>query len=376
MVRTYYDMEVDPDDVWRALRKSRQTPPRASSENYAGNIDRRTGKVTSEGAARVGTYRAALEQAEELMKAAAATGPAAQPLPLFYALSQFGRAIAAAAPALNTQSREFRLSGHGVQATNLDGVDRSGLASLRVHGSKNGSFPSVAKALNASSMSAESTIGQVLGWVPFSSRFALEGTSLPTTPVLQLHPMYPPADQVQLVTVTGVPYDVLADTPTPNNGQGTLPRPFLPDDAVLAEEFARFPSLDGWAWSNPTPSATSVRVSQTRTWEVTLQLPAPGYPDRALRDRSAFYRGACYAYPKTSDGLTIHPFLAWWLILYSLSMLARYQPNEWMLLIDVNSHPDAVPIESILTFCQNAVPELALRAIEDAANVTLLPFAS
>ena len=53
--------------------------------------------------------------------------------------------------------------------------------------------------------------------------------------------------------------------------------------------------------------------------------------------------------------------------------VARYQPNEWLLLIDINSHPDAVPIESILTFCEYAAPELALRAIEDAADVSLLP---
>jgi len=373
VVRTYYDMEVDPDDVWRALRKSRHAPPGAASESYTGNIDRSTGDLTAEGAARVGTYRAALEQAEELMKAASATGPAAKPLPLFYALSQFGRAIAAAAPALNTESREFRLSGHGLKTTNLDGVDRGGLASLKVRGLPNGSFPSVAKALDASAMPMESTIGQVLGWVPFSSRFALEGTSLPATPVLELHPMYPPSDEVQRVTVTGVPYEVLADTPTPNNGQGALPRPFLPDDGVVADLFDRFPALAGWTWSNPTPSATSVRLGQTRAWEVTLQLPAPGNSDRALRRRSIFYRGGNYAYPSISVGLTIHPFLAWWQILCSLSMLARYQPNEWLLLIDINIHPDAVPIESILTFCQYAAPELALRAIEDAADVSLLP---
>jgi hypothetical protein len=371
VVRTYYDMEVDPDDVWRALRRSRQAPPGAASETYTGNMNP-TGGLTAEGAARVGTYRAALEQAEELMKAAAATGPAAKPLPLFYALSQFGRAIAAAAPALETENREFRLSGHGLKTASLDGVDRGGLASLRVRGLANGSFPSVAKALHASAMPLESTIGQVLGWVPFSSRFALQGT-LPASSILELRPMYPPSEEVQWVTVTGVPFEVLADTPTPNNGEGALPRSFLPDDAVIADLFDRYPALAGWTWSNPTPVASSVRPGQTGGWDVTLRLPAPGDSDRVLRRCSIYYRGGNYAYPSISDGLTIHPFLAWWQTLFSLSMLARYQPNEWLQLIDINSHPDAVPIESILTFCENAGPELALRAIEDAADVALLP---
>ncbi len=42
-----------------------------------------------------GIFRAALQQFEDLMRAAVAAGPAARPLPLFYALSQAGRAIIA-----------------------------------------------------------------------------------------------------------------------------------------------------------------------------------------------------------------------------------------------------------------------------------------
>jgi hypothetical protein len=373
VVRTYYDMEIDPADVWSALRKSRQGPPGAASEGYAGNLDPTTRELTREGAARVGTYRAALEQAEQLMTAAAATGPAARPLSLFYALSQFGRAIAAAAPALETENREFRLLGHGLKVKDMDGVDEVGLASVSVAGTKSGSFPSIAKALHASPMKTENTIGQVLGWVPFSSRFDLEGTSLPATPALELHSVYPASDGVHLVTVAGVRYKVLADEPTHNNGQGSLPRQFLPDDADLADELVRFPALAGWAWSNPTPAATSVRLGQTGNWDVTLQLPSPGNSIRDIRRRSVFYRGVNYAYPAVSDGLTIHPFLAWWQVLFALSMLARYQPNEWLTLIDINRHKDAVPIESILTFSQVAVPELALRVIEDVADITLLP---
>jgi hypothetical protein len=41
-------------------------------------------------------FSAALQQSEELFAAAEVAGPAAKPLPLFYALSQAGRAIAAA----------------------------------------------------------------------------------------------------------------------------------------------------------------------------------------------------------------------------------------------------------------------------------------
>ncbi len=60
---------------------------------------------------RAGVFASSLERAEQLMKAASNVGHAARPLPLFYALSQAGRAIAAARLADN-----WRLSGHGLQA--------------------------------------------------------------------------------------------------------------------------------------------------------------------------------------------------------------------------------------------------------------------
>ena len=46
--------------------------------------------------ARLHVFQAALTQAEELWEAASAVGAASRPLPLFYCLSQAGRAICAA----------------------------------------------------------------------------------------------------------------------------------------------------------------------------------------------------------------------------------------------------------------------------------------
>jgi hypothetical protein len=55
-------------------------------------------------------FASALEQAEQLMRAAQDVGTAARPLPLFYALSQAGRAIAAA----RLPDPAWRLAGHGL----------------------------------------------------------------------------------------------------------------------------------------------------------------------------------------------------------------------------------------------------------------------
>src|SRR5687768_9894874 len=65
---------------WRAVRHRRSRPPGLAE----GDQDR------------TDVFQAALAQSEELWDAAAAAGPASRPLPLFYCLSQAGRAVCAA----------------------------------------------------------------------------------------------------------------------------------------------------------------------------------------------------------------------------------------------------------------------------------------
>jgi hypothetical protein len=59
------------------------------------------------------TYTFALEQAEQMFRAAAVVGPATRPLLTFCGLSQAGRAIAVAAAAATADS--CRLQGHGLR---------------------------------------------------------------------------------------------------------------------------------------------------------------------------------------------------------------------------------------------------------------------
>src|SRR5262245_60132392 len=80
--------------TWQAIRALRAAPTGAA----ATDPDRRQ------------TFVASLRQAEELAEASAASGYAAKPLPLFYSLSQAGRAIAAA-----HLSDTWSLRGHGLR---------------------------------------------------------------------------------------------------------------------------------------------------------------------------------------------------------------------------------------------------------------------
>ncbi|MGW9382434.1 YaaC family protein [Streptomyces albidoflavus] len=94
-------MKADPEEAWGRLRASRANPP---------------GKAG--GGARRRTYAAALEQAEQMFRAAAVVGPATRPLQVFYGLSQAGRAIAAAA--VDLKGEDWRLYGHGIKASGFD----------------------------------------------------------------------------------------------------------------------------------------------------------------------------------------------------------------------------------------------------------------
>ncbi len=59
------------------------------------------------------------------------------------------------------------------------------------------------------------------------------------------------------------------------------------------------------------------------------------------------------------------PLVAWWILLYGFSMLARYQPRDWTKLLDVDSSPDAVPVEMMLATAASAIPRLLLAALLD-----------
>ena len=115
-------------DSWRRIRRLRATPPFVAARD----VDPRRTRV----------FQAALTQAEELWEAASAVGAASRPLPLFYCLSQAGRAICAA---WKTES-PWEPTGHGLSSRRQpDDVDVASFA-VRVTGEPEPMFGSVTDA--------------------------------------------------------------------------------------------------------------------------------------------------------------------------------------------------------------------------------------
>src|SRR5437016_4640345 len=102
---------------------------------------------------RAGLYQAALQQFEELMRAAESCGPASRPLPLFYALTQAGRAVVAVrgGPAHKTHG----LTLEDPQQDPLDTVVRYSLQNAKMPGH----FQAVAQAVKSPALNGPVEIG-------------------------------------------------------------------------------------------------------------------------------------------------------------------------------------------------------------------------
>jgi hypothetical protein len=55
--------------------------------------------------------------------------------------------------------------------------------------------------------------------------------------------------------------------------------------------------------------------------------------------------------------------MLWWVLLFALSSVARYDPELWIAALDVNQSQQAVPIEAALAEALIVLPELILAAL-------------
>ena len=64
----------------------------------------------------------------------------------------------------------------------------------------------------------------------------------------------------------------------------------------------------------------------------------PGEHLAYLQSMTRPYCGALWLLPGAGGtGQSMHPLMAWWAVLFTLSMLARYQPAEWAAHVDVDA---------------------------------------
>jgi len=310
------------------VRALRANPPGLA----AGDADRRD------------VFGAALEQFEQLLRAAEVSGPASAPLPLFYALSQAGRAIAAARLNDPAEPERWNYIGHGLGgAKNYS----SPIGSVPVRPAKGNTeaFQVVSEATGSSPLLANRPLelGELWASLPLTQTGEGLGADLPRPITLREHihptwgaltcieaPMGPDADVVSAVS------DLLALYPAANGHRQlsqALPRPGW----VRAEIY----------WPDAQPPGTV------------------GPTSRPLREMFDSYWSDSTFYLRPAVGGQRAPsiLMTWWAVLFALSHLARYAPAVWTAAISPDSSVLTVPIEDGLRSAKRGLPRLVYHGI-------------
>lgn len=305
------------------IRATRAEPPgRASSDNL-----------------RRATYGAALQQFDELLTAAAASGHASRPLPLFYALSQAGRALAAA------RCENWQVGSHGLAEDRSVADDDALLRRIQRRKRNDDAFTALCTALDAPDPFGSSGITIEIGaaWAALPS---LNGF-LPYW-ADEWHPVLEAFNQSMADEERVMNLHAPTRAPRPRDGLPGSAYPSVPADFTF--EPAEHPEIPlnttafrlgtvRWGPPSTTPTVFDMTYSGLREHDRWL-LPAPPGSDQPFV-----------------------PLTAWWVLLFGLSIYARYHPGLWSGALNLDSSDRAVPLGLLLDDALESVPELIAEAL-------------
>jgi YaaC-like protein len=307
-----------------------------------------------------------------LAEAAAVAGYAAKPLPLFYALSQAGRAIAA-----SRLARTWRLQGHGL--TVRDQAEGVLASKVEQNGGQNASFPAVAAALGSAGLAGSCELGAlwaanpdlagvtIEGW-PTALRVDLGARSLgrPFDDTPAQDPESTPTSTGGMVSVS-VPVEgetaaevniSLAAYPTLRNAvpYGSIPGGSGPVDD-LSERVVRFNDQVGNSLVNVGVTADDT-MTLANYWRRQDEMCSFVETSNTMP-----HHATGYVLPEIVGGPSPLPLLLWWGLLLGLSSFARYEPAAWTAAIDPSTSRLAVSLERALDLAETEVPNRILSAL-------------
>lgn len=330
--------------TWRQLRALRARPP-----GVAGLAERRE------------TFGAALEQCEQLFEAAATVGYEARPLPLFYALSQGGRALAAAVALDN-----WLLRGHGIGATKLSGSTWD----IELANQKQGAFTRVADLLKSPSLPVATRLGDLCETLPEVVR--VMPASAGGEPALRIvRELYrgaetfggPVVDATSIAVAGAMVYGLRRE-------YGALP--LSEQRSALQSDLVRYPTMRGFEVPGADDRPVAIGFDDAGDKGIRLMWQADGGFEYHRQERIARMclpraDGSLWIAPAVAgNDEPLHPLVTWWAVLFATSMLARYEPASWLRALRIDQNDDAVALESLLDEAMMAVPQLLLDVMRPA----------
>lgn len=303
-------------------------------------------------------FSAALQQSEDLFEAARAVGPLARPIPLFYALSQAGRGIAAA-----WLAKEWQIGEHGLTEVRTDETWKaSGILNFKIKPQKQrGAFGAVADSVGSTGLTGQVQLGAL--WS------ALPGDSLPPgREWLLALPLWPQTytqgqETLAKLGATQRGYVYLRDDQTPSEPKAV--RALLSNYPAAADAQLETPQdifqqgWTPWGWGpalikSVSPDSQQPSIAGQSYWAGQL----PQYK----------YEREHWLLPVVGDGRDeLTPLLLWWALLFGLSLLARYEPVTWRAVLDPDGSELAYNLERLLEEALDITPDLLYEAITRTA---------
>lgn len=299
-------------------------------------------------------YSAALQQSEDLFEAARAVGPLARPIPLFYAMSQAGRAIAAA-----WLEDDWQVEGHGLtQDRKSTDWKTEGIPKFRIlPQGKPGVFGAVAEAQGSGKLRAGVELGALWSALPGDDRVPLGDwlLAMPVWPQTYLQGQ----EALARIGATQRAYVFL---------QGQADEA---DPQSITNHLSNYPAADGSRLETPqnllqrgwTPwgYGPALFLSEPASLGITGM---DGQGVWARRAPAYRYEREHWLVPVVGDASDrLSPMLLWWALLFGMSLLARYEPVAWRGALDPDQSELAFPLERLLDEAMEIVPDLLHEAI-------------
>ncbi len=288
-------------------------------------------------------YSAALRQFEDLLTSSEAAGHAGRPVPLFYALSQAGRALVAAfgdTPIVN---------GHGL-GEHRSGDATVGLLDRRIRrvATKHGddAFGAVAAALGSPAFTGSASLGSIWTSTPGASDLLdhdLDSSWCP--PLLACLGVHDKRVGMSLYSTARRPRRSV----DPKEISGSR-YPRVPDAASID---------DSWGFGH----FENVKHVATASWDPAGNQVEDELRGRLSRTRGDLYDDALLLSSVNEDSDAMHPLMSWWALLFALSIFARYHPTLWVSSLDPDRSRLAVPIQALLDVAPDAVAALVWEAV-------------
>ncbi|MER7693395.1 YaaC family protein [Streptomyces sp. NPDC097610] len=310
--------------------------------------------LLKESSARRKSFSAALHQFEEQMEAARVVTSATRPINLYYGLVQAGLAITAAhAPGT------WSFSKHGLKVVEM----RPNLPDITIRPDGDGAFQFVARATGSERLAGPVSFGALWASLPDLCQFPLKGATAPIA--------------LELISER---YAEGAENGAGHFRAEIIVNGDLPEQADRASWFratmADYPDMsNARLWDD---SGTAFREARKGRFLADIGLPVPhGKPAQDISEQEieAFFDRLApryrfeherYLRPPIGPEQTPppSPLMTWWLLLYTFSMVSRYQPLKWAEILDLDKSSDAAVVQHALEIALAVLPHLVLEALD------------